>query len=83
MSQMLNPKKKSFWDNKVNYRIGFSMQKKQDADLLFRLAQEDNQSAFVRQALRWYVEHEDEIEEQKRQEAKKLAFPTANKTTTQ
>ena len=55
------PKKVSHWDNKVNYRFRFSLQKKGDADLLVRLAEEENKSGFIRNALRYYVEHEDEI----------------------
>ena len=62
----IKPKKKSFWDNKTNFRISLSLQKKGDADVLFHLAQQDNQSEYIRNALRYYVEHEDEIEEKER-----------------
>ena len=57
----LPKKKKSYWDNKINYRFRFSLQKKGDADLIVRLAEEENKSGFIRNALRYYVEHEDEI----------------------
>ena len=54
-------KKKGNWDNKLSYRIRLSLQKKGDADILFHLGQQENQSAYIRNALRYYIEHEDEI----------------------
>lgn len=55
------PKRKSNWGNKINYRFRFCLQKKGDADVIIRLAQEENKSGFIRNALRYYIEHEDEI----------------------
>lgn len=54
-------KKKGNWDNKLSYRIRLSLQKKGDADILFHLGQQENQSGYIRNALRYYIEHEDEI----------------------
>lgn len=55
------PKKRSFWNNKINYHFRFCLQKKGDADVILRLAQEENRSAFIRNAVRYYIQHEDEI----------------------
>ena len=54
-------RKKTYWDNKINYRFRFGLQKKGDADIIVRLAEEENKSGFIRDALRYYVQHEDEI----------------------
>ena len=59
-------KKKSNWNNKLTYRVRFGLQKKGDADILFHLAQQDNQSEYIRNAIRYYIEHEDEIENAKK-----------------
>lgn len=63
-------KKKSNWGNKLSYRVRFSLQKKGDADIMFHLAQQENQSAYIRNAIRYYMEHEDEI---KKEEQKTIA----------
>lgn len=55
------PKKPYNWGNKINYRFRFSLQKKGDADVIARLAEEENKSGFIRNALRYYIAHEDEI----------------------
>lgn len=43
------------------HTIGISLQKKRDAKIIARIMQEENRSAFLRKAVTWYIDHEDEI----------------------
>lgn len=42
--------------------------RKRDLDLIMRIEQEDNRSDFIRNCIRYYVEHEQEILEKEREE---------------
>ena len=43
------------------HTIGISLQKKRDAKIIARIMQEENRSAFLRKAVTYYIDHEDEI----------------------
>ena len=42
--------------------------RKRDMDLILRIEQEDNRSEFIRNCIRYYVEHEEEILAREREE---------------
>ena len=63
----MRPPRSTAFSNQRTYAT--SLMRKRDIDLITRLEQEDNRSAFIRRCIRYYIEHEQDILNQEREEA--------------